>query len=114
MEIQITTRHAATKTSDGLKQTIMDELAGVEKFYDKITSCHVILDSESTDKTVEIVMNVQSHTVTALGKAEKIGKALDEALEKVSRQLKKINEKVKSHKATKPEYDTIVPIPDEA
>jgi ribosomal subunit interface protein len=39
-----------------------------------------------------------NHEIVGLAKAENIGKAVDEAVEKVERQLKKLNEKVKSHK----------------
>jgi len=99
MEIQITSRHS-NKASQTLQDTITAELERMEKFFDKITSCHVILDSENVDKIVEITMNTQGHQVVATGKAENIGKAIDEAVEKTERQLKKLNEKIKNHKAS--------------
>jgi putative sigma-54 modulation protein len=97
MEIQITSRHG-NKASQTLQDTITAELQKLEKYYEKITTCHVILDSEHVDKTVEITMNTLGHQVVGNAKAENIGKAIDEAVEKVERQLKKINEKIKSHK----------------
>jgi len=96
MEIRITSRH--TKASQDLQDTITAEINRLEKFFDKITSCHVVLDSESIDKTVEITMHAQGHEVVGQAKAENLGKAIDEAVEKVERQLKKLNEKAKSHK----------------
>jgi putative sigma-54 modulation protein len=98
MDIQITSRHS--KASQTLQDTITDELNKVEKFYDKITSCHVILDNENEDKTVEITMHTQGHQVVAFAKTESVGKALDEAISKIERQLKKLNEKIKNHKAS--------------
>ena len=68
------------------------------EFFDKITSAHVVLDSEHVDKTVEITMNTQGRQVVAFAKADSIGKAIDEALAKTERQLKKLNQKIKSHK----------------
>jgi putative sigma-54 modulation protein len=97
MEIQITSRHS--KASRSLQDTITDELEKVGKFYDKITSCHVILDSEHVDKVAEITMSVLGKQVVATAKADNIGKAFDDALAKIGRQLKKMNEKVKNHKA---------------
>ena len=97
MEIQITSRH--TKASQSLQDTITEELQKVGKYFDKITSCHVVLDSEHVEKTAEITMNTHGHQVVATGKAENIGKAFDDALAKVDRQLKKINAKIKDHKA---------------
>ena len=99
MEIQITSRHS--KASPNLQETIIEELSKLEKFSEKITSCHVILDSEHIDKTVEITMNTSGRQVVGVAKAENIGKAIDSAIEKVSRQLKKLNEKIKNHKINK-------------
>lgn len=96
MEIQITSRH--NKASQTLQDTITAELSKMEKFFEKITSAHVILDSEHVDKTVEITMNTLGHQVVASAKAESIGKAIDEALAKTERQLKKLNQKIKNHK----------------
>jgi len=98
MDIRITARHEA-KASQDLQDIINAEIGKLEKYYDKITSCHVILDSDGLNKTVEITMNVQGHSVVGNAGAENIGKAIDEAVAKVERQLKKINEKVKNHKA---------------
>jgi ribosome-associated translation inhibitor RaiA len=43
-------------------------------------------------------MHAFGHELVALGKAENIGKAFDCALERIERQLKKINQKIKDHK----------------
>ena len=96
MEIQITSRHS--KASQTLQDTITAELTKMEKFSDKITSCRVILDSEHVDKLVEITMSTHGHQLVANGKADNLGKAIDDALAKTERQLKKLNEKIKNHK----------------
>ena len=101
MNIQITSRHA--KMSQSLQDSLTEELEKLERFHDKITSCHVVIDNEHSRKTVEIVMNMQNHTVSAKGKEENLGKAIDDALAKTERQLKKINEKIKDHKAVRAE-----------
>ena len=102
MDITITSRHE--KASASLQETITTEFSKLEKFYDRITSCHIIIDSERGMDSIEVVMNVAGHAVTATAKAENIGKAIDEALMKTERQLKKINEMIKEHKF-KPEND---------
>lgn len=98
MEIQITSRHGS-KASPTLQETITAELQKMEKYYDKITECHVILDSEKLEKTIEITMHTKGKEIVASASAENIGKAIDEVLEKIERQLKKLNEKIKDHKA---------------
>ncbi|NLW32436.1 MAG: ribosome-associated translation inhibitor RaiA [Fibrobacter sp.] len=96
MEIQITSRH--NKASQTLQDNITAELKKMERFYDKITSCRVVLDSEHVDKIVEISMTTQGHQLIATAKADNLGKAIDSALAKTERQLKKLNQKIKSHK----------------
>lgn len=99
MNIQVTSRHS--KVSQETKDYLTSELESLEKYYDKMTSCHVVLDSEHISKTVEILVNVLGTSVTAKAKAENLGKAVDLALSKITRQLKKFNEKLKNHKTVK-------------
>lgn len=100
MEIQITNRHA--KASPEIKEAIEEKFGKLEKFHDKITSCHVILDTEHpASRTAEVVMSVQGQTLTVKSKSEAVGKSIDEALDKIERRLKKLNEKIKDHKAPK-------------
>jgi putative sigma-54 modulation protein len=96
MEIRFVSRH--NKASASLQEAITADLQKLERFSEKITSCHVILDSEKLLQTVEITMHVYNREIVALGKAENIGKAFDCALEKIERQLIKTNEKIKDHK----------------
>ena len=88
MNIQITSRHS--KASHSLQESITRDIMNLEKFSDKITSCHVVLDNEYVDKTVEIVVNVLGNTVSANGKGDNVGKAVDQAVGKIERQIKKV------------------------
>ena len=101
MEIQITRRHVEVPSE--MQDIIHEKLGKIEKFYEKITSCHVILDSEHTDKTAEIVVSIMGGTLTARAKADKLLAAVESAVAKLERQLKKSNEKVKNHKSIRPE-----------
>jgi ribosomal subunit interface protein len=97
MNIQITARHS--RASESLKETLTNDVLKLERFAEKITSCHVILDSESVAKTVEINLTAHGVPFTAKAKAENLGKAQGMAMEKIERQLKKLSEKIKNHKA---------------
>ena len=99
MNVQITARH--TKASQKLKDSLTEEVAKLEKYTDGITSCHVILDSEHVDKTVEIVLGVRRGRVNAKAHSDNFGKAIDMALDKIKTQLKKVNQKRKEHKGIK-------------
>ena len=100
MNIQVTTRHS--KVTTGTQEFLKGELESLAKYYDKITSAHAILDSEcNLSKTVEIVVQAAGHTLSATSRAENYGKAAVESLEKIARQLKKQNDRIKSHKIDK-------------
>jgi putative sigma-54 modulation protein len=97
MDIQVTTRHI--KVADDLQAEITEKMDRLQRFFEKITSCRVILDSERADKTVEIVMSIMGRRLTAKAKADNIRVALEDAVGKVERQLKRSKERVKEHKA---------------
>lgn len=102
MDVRITSRHQ-TKTTKETHDRITDEMNKLDRYYDKITSCHVILESVHAAHTMEVVLNVRGQTLTATATEGVMSKAIDEAVAKIERQLKKINEKVKSHKGPKGE-----------
>jgi putative sigma-54 modulation protein len=99
MNIQITVRHE--KATQALRDALSEELAKLEKYGDRITSCHAIIDSEHVYKTVEIVLGARKNTISAKARAENLGKAVDMAMDRIKTQLKKINKKRKDHKAVK-------------
>jgi len=97
MNVQITCRH--TKVPTGTQDYIKGEIESLVKYYDKITSAHVVLDSDSPQrKSIEIDIHVSGHQLSAHATAENYGKAAEEGLEKITRQLKKQSEKIKAHK----------------
>ena len=96
MNIQITSRRS--KVSQETQDYLNGELKNLEKFYDKMTSSHVILDAEHINKIVEIIISVQGSTVNAKAKSDSLGKSVDMALQKITRQLKRFNQKMKNHK----------------
>jgi ribosomal subunit interface protein len=101
MDIQITSRHE--KASASLQETIIEEFGRLERYYDKLTSCRIILDNERGMEILEVVLTMAGHTLSATAKAANIGKAIDEAYMKVDRQLEKICGKKKRHKNQKPD-----------
>jgi putative sigma-54 modulation protein len=103
MEIRITSRHE--KASQSLQDTITDELNKLEKYYDRITSCHVVLDAQRGMEIMEVVMNMAGHTITAKAQSDNLGKTIDSVISKVESQLKKISEKIKKHKGKKPDKE---------
>jgi len=97
MNIQFTARHF--HASDTLRDNVTGRAEDLTKYYENIISVHVILDAEDElRKKAEIVITTRKKNITGKAQDEKMGPAIDAAFEKVERQLKKINEKIKGHK----------------
>jgi ribosomal subunit interface protein len=97
MNIQLTARHF--HASDSLRDNVTGRAEDLTRFYENIISAHIILDAEDTiRKTAEIVVTTRKKSITAKAHDEKMGPAIDAAFDKIERQLKKINEKIKGHK----------------
>lgn len=98
MDIQITARHF--HSSEGLNEKIEAKINKLSKFYENITAAVVILDAEKKNsRSVEIKLNIKDKSITAKAEEENMGKALDSALMKVEKQLKKANELQKDHQS---------------
>jgi putative sigma-54 modulation protein len=98
MKIQITARHF--HASPQLHASIKESLDQIEKFNDSISGAHVILDAEKSGvRRAEIVVKILDKTVCAHAEEDNMYKAIEAMLEKVERQLKKQNEKLKAHKS---------------
>ena len=98
MKIQITARHF--HASPQLHASLKDSLNKIEKFNDSITGAHVILDAEKNGvRRAEIIVKVLDKAICAHAEEDNMYKAIEAMLDKVERQLKKENEKLKIHKS---------------
>jgi len=97
MNIQVTARHF--NASESLQERVQEAADNLQKFYPNITDISVVLDAEKKNlRRVEFIARILGQTITAEAEEENMGKALEIAIERVERQLKKENEKLKSHK----------------
>jgi ribosomal subunit interface protein len=98
MNIQITTRHF--NGSAELQENIRESIEKMNRFNDGIHSVHVILDAEKEHvRKAEIIFHVSNKNICVHAEEENMHKAVDQALLKAERQLKKQKEIEKEHKA---------------
>ncbi len=98
MNIQITARHF--NASRTLHENVKENVEKLGKFNDSITGAHVILEGQSGNiKRAEIIVKILEKSIHAHAEEETMHKAIDSMLDKVERQLKKENEKLKLHKS---------------
>jgi putative sigma-54 modulation protein len=96
MHIQITARRF--KVHDTIREHLTTELEKMEKFFDGIISCDVVLFYErpqNSRKHVEMTMKVRGETLFAAADSEDFLKTIDMAVEKLERQLKKYKDKLR-------------------
>jgi len=91
MRIKFTARHY--KSSPRLKEYAEKEVMKLEKFYDGIISCEVVLDYQKDIQIAEIQTTVYGQKLTVREKSDDIYKSIDKAVEKMERQLKRYKEK---------------------
>ena len=87
MRVNFTARHY--KPSERLKNYATDEVQKLDKFYEGIITCDVILDYQKLLQIAEIIIQVHGNRLTAVEKTEDIYKSIDLAVAKLERQLKK-------------------------
>ena len=98
MKIQITARHF--QASPQLHASLKESLNRMEKFNDSITGAHVILDAQKGGvRRAEIIVKILDKSVCAHSEEDNMYKAIESMLDKVERQLKRENEKLKVHKS---------------
>ena len=100
MELLVTFRHA--QSSNSLKDHIRDKIVKFDKYLIKPEITHVILNVENGRHCVEINMAENGHNFLAQSDSHDMYVALDEALAKLERQLKKYKEQIKQHKGHLP------------
>lgn len=90
MNVQFTARHF--KAHDGLKHYALQQVSTLKKYYDGIVTGNVTLrfeKSKDSVKIAEINLAVYGTQLVAIEKSENFYKSIDNAVEKLERQLLK-------------------------
>jgi putative sigma-54 modulation protein len=91
MNINFTARHY--KSSPRLREYAENEVKKLEKYYDGIVDCKIILDYQKELQIAEIIIGVHNSKLTVIEKTDDIYKSVDSAVGKLERQLKKYKQK---------------------
>ena len=95
MNIEITARHFTA--SDKLKELINEKIMKIKKFNSGIINCHVILTKENSGENVEINAHIKGLNFSAHESCDIFEKSLRNAVEKISIQIKKQQERARAH-----------------
>ena len=92
MKIEITARNFRLGIKMG--KYVEDELNRLEKLYDGIIDCQVILEKIKNDNIAEIILRVYKKILVTKDTTDEMFKSIDGAAEKMRRRLKKYKQKL--------------------
>jgi len=96
MEIHLTSRHFRCPTI--LQEYVLRKVSKLEKVYEGIVTCDVILTNEKASgnsKKVEIKVQVYRSTLTGVVRSKDFSKAINAAIQKLERQLVRYKSKLR-------------------
>ncbi|MFH1798534.1 MAG: ribosome-associated translation inhibitor RaiA [Candidatus Omnitrophota bacterium] len=94
MEIIITSRNM--DLSNTLKRYVRKRLSKVKRLYKRIYRCEVILEEEKIRKNVEVVIHLKRNRIVAKESSLDVFTSIDETVDKVKTQLRRLNDRVLS------------------
>jgi putative sigma-54 modulation protein len=99
MEKIISGRHCDLSAST--KEHILDGLARIESEYSKLTTARVVVDKQRQQHEVEVILHGKQIDIEAKGRDENLWSAIDTAIDRTERQLRKHLDKVQNHHGEK-------------
>ncbi|MFQ6617302.1 MAG: ribosome hibernation-promoting factor, HPF/YfiA family [Fidelibacterota bacterium] len=97
MKIDFTARHF--KAADRIKNYAEKEVKRLERYYDGIINCEIILDRDNNAAVAEIILRVYGKKLIAKEQSDEMSKSVDLAVSKLERILKKYKSRLKDHSA---------------
>lgn len=96
MKISVTFRNA--EGENWQKEYVDDRLKKMKKYIDRPVEAHVVLSVEKFRNVAEVNLMADGLNVNAKEESKDMHLAIDNAIEKIERQLKKRKEKIRGHK----------------
>ena len=84
--------------SERAKTYVETEVEKLEKFYSPVIDVHVTLTEEGRTHRADLVVNIHSRTLKSTGSDEKVYPAIDQAVNRMISQLKKVHDKQRDHR----------------
>jgi putative sigma-54 modulation protein len=99
MSIEVTVRHM--EAPDRLQEYAWDKGRELADGFPRVEHVHVILNQEKRRMSAHVVVQARNHIrLEAEEESENMRASVDEAFEKVCRQLRRLRDKVQDHKVT--------------
>jgi len=97
MQITVVGRHF--DVTEPIKRYVDNKLLKLERYADKIKEAHVILEVQKFRHVVEITLSLKYFKLTATEESRTMYASIDKALHSLHKQLLRLRERLKEHKA---------------
>ena len=98
MEVRITSRH--TSLPEAVRARTEELLSKLTKYDARVSVVEVVFHEEKNSKKIEGILHVdRSDPIVATGKGDDFSEALSQVNERLVRQLRKLHEQTKDHRA---------------
>ncbi|HBN45378.1 MAG: ribosome-associated translation inhibitor RaiA [Candidatus Marinimicrobia bacterium] len=95
MLIEFTARHF--HASENLRSYAEQEVQRLDKVFDRITQCQIILLHENNKYTAELNLSMPSHKLNVKETTDNVTKSIDRAVNKMQTRVRKIKDKMVTH-----------------
>lgn len=95
MQISITARHF--HLTNVIRDHINDSVIKLEKYFDNIMTAHFVLSFENNQNKVELVMHAPKHNLKSETSEIDMYLAVDNAVDKMEQQIKKMKDRWSDH-----------------
>ncbi len=113
MEIIISARHHI-ELDEGVKRYIEEHVQKLTVNYPKLTTARVVIEDVRNWRIVEAHLSGKHLNIDAHGKSDDLYIAIDSALDKLERQLKKYVDRIQDHHAPKMSELEVAAVAEEA
>ncbi|MCZ6632868.1 MAG: ribosome-associated translation inhibitor RaiA [bacterium] len=104
MKISVSGHHY--HLSDATREYVEQECEKFERFYSPVLDCQVTISKEGRTEKANVVVNLYGQNLQASGSADKLYPAIDQAMDKMIRQLKKTHDKRRKPRPRSPLVDS--------
>ncbi|MDP6339495.1 MAG: ribosome-associated translation inhibitor RaiA [Candidatus Marinimicrobia bacterium] len=96
MNIEFTARHF--QVPEDLREYVETQVRRLEKHFDRINNCYIILSHENSMFMTEINLHIPQHNLNAKSSSPNGFKSIDLCIEKMDHQIAKIVDRWKNHR----------------
>lgn len=95
MVVEFTARHF--HAPENLKSYAETEVQRINKVFNRVTQCQIILLHENNEYTTELNLLIPSHKLHVKETTDNVTKSIDRAVDKMISRVKKVKQKLNLH-----------------